>query len=235
MACLQAFLQPASLQSACHAVPITAKYHPSSRSQSTAHAFAAVCALIVASSVIAAAPEGEDADVERVALALRMAFIASLLTLATNIIPMAVVVYNCFVTPLVQHVWGADENCREVLCQVLMTALMLPYTITTTFFGCNSNSLIDLVSQLEGVMVGTVGANVSQMIDDDDDEDDERVGDDDADDETDESSAVGQRTGWLLQSRFQRTVASVKLKRLKREAFLLRMRSRQSRAGYAQN
>ena len=43
-----------------------------------------------------------------------------------TLLPLAVVVYNTFISPTVAHIQQAeDENIREVLCQMLMTGAML--------------------------------------------------------------------------------------------------------------
>lgn len=67
-----------------------------------------------------------DVKLQRLALSLQCAVISSQLLFAATLLPLAVVVYNTFISPTVAHIQQAeDENIREVLCQMLMTGAML--------------------------------------------------------------------------------------------------------------
>ena len=116
--------------------------------------------------------------------------------------------YNSFLSPLVQHLWRAeDENIRKILCQTLMTGLMMPFTIASSFFGMKSNVISDVIGEMEGTIVGAVGSTKGIR---------NKVSGGEAD-ENEQADGMGE---------VQRKLSKGKLKRMRRETQLLRIRSK---------
>ena len=79
-----------------------------------------------------------DVKLERLALSLQCTVISSQLLFAATLLPLAVCIYNVFVSPTLAHIQQAEgQNIRAVLCQMLMTGAML-YVLRD----CNSSSPI---------------------------------------------------------------------------------------------
>jgi len=73
----------------------------------------------------------------------------------------AALVDNSFVVPIVGFVWKAGGMApREIACQMLMTCILLPYEVATTFLGCKGAGVAaDIVGELEGTAVELVASS----------------------------------------------------------------------------
>lgn len=122
-------------------------------------------ALLVASTYVSEASEGEEPrDLELIARELQLATLSAQLLVAAIYIPLAVTAYNSFLVPLVAIVWGADGDCREIMTQIFMTCILMPYEIAASFFGFGGfDTLTGILGELEGSVV-EVGASSTDLL-----------------------------------------------------------------------
>jgi hypothetical protein len=127
------------------------------------------CLLLLVSAAITldAQPDHQAAEgmnkEERYAdltLSLQLASASANVLMVAVFFPIGIAVHNSFIVPFAQKVWGADGNAREVCCQTLMSCILLPYSVVTTFVSSTGlGGIADIVSELEGAAVDSAAAS----------------------------------------------------------------------------
>ena len=109
--------------------------------------------LMLAGSFVADASNGGE-NLDALSLSLQLSGLSAQILMVAIFFPMSITVYNSFVVPIVGILWSGEGNKREMLCQMLMTCILLPYSIATSFLGCGGvGAVADVVGELEGSMV----------------------------------------------------------------------------------
>jgi len=108
--------------------------------------------LVLASNFLAG---GGD---EAIATSLQMAGVSADLLLWSAFVPMFFTAYDSFVVPVVLIFWKSELGFRETMCQVLISAILLPITVASSFFGFSAGTaggaINSIVSEAEGSIVG---------------------------------------------------------------------------------
>jgi len=121
---------------------------------------AASTCLLLASAMLATKEEGkEEVEIGKLVRSLELSIVSTDILMAAVFLPIVITVYNSFIVPLVGLIWKADGDAKEVICQMVMTLILLPYEIATSFFGAAGvGSASDIVGELEGAMVEVTAA-----------------------------------------------------------------------------
>ena len=126
--------------------------------------------------------------------------------------------------PIVQLVWNADgDDKRVVICQAMMTLILLPYELITTFGGCKgAGALAQVAGELENSLVELAGEAAPAAA---------PAAEEGT--ELDEAAELEKQREAERQAQIQEEVivqlgppSKGKLKRLKREKFLAKVRAR---------
>jgi len=121
--------------------------------------------LVLAGSILAdqgrrMQEETGEPDLELLAKVLQLANASSQTLMAAVFLPMAITFYNSLGVPLVGFIWKNNGDMREIACQLLMTLVLLPYEVATTFLGCKGAGVAaDVVGELEGTVVGLAASS----------------------------------------------------------------------------
>ena len=113
---------------------------------------AATCLLLIANQIAAHA----DGDPGKLATSLELATVSLQLLIYSCWVPLIFTVYDSFVVPVVQFCWKSDDlSYSETCCQMVVTLILLPITIASTFSGASTNAGADLLGNAEGTLVGS--------------------------------------------------------------------------------
>ena len=170
---------------------------------------------------------GNDAErLQNLTISLELASASANVLFMAVFFPIAIAVYDSFISPMAQKIWGADGNAREVVCQMITSCLLLPYTfITSCFASMGFGSVADVVSELEGAAVDSAAASnelVQNVDEDENDGEDEKIPDD-----IDEDPGSAEEDGEIDEPLVQRgPLTTSALKRMKRQAYVLRVRAK---------
>jgi len=125
---------------------------------------------VLASAIVAEKKEGEEVNLEKLALSLQLTSYSGQMLMVGIFFPMSITVYNSFVVPLFQIAWGSDGSKAEIACQMFMTLILTPYEILTTFFGLKGGGiLMAIAGEFEGSLV-EMGASAAGLGGSEDDE-----------------------------------------------------------------
>jgi len=158
---------------------------------------AAATSLLLAAAFLAESHGGSDEDLDTLTLVLELTVISSNILLVAVFFPMVITVYNNFIVPMVGIAWKSDGDPREIVCQMLLTCLLLPYEIAGTMFGfsggASASTMMGVVADTEGAAVEAAAssADLVRKYNDDEEEEEERVDGRDRDQEGGETGAHG--------------------------------------------
>ena len=79
-------------------------------------------------------------------------------------VPMLLTVYDSFVMPIIVMIWKAEGSRTEILIQLVVTCVLLPLEVASSFFG-GSSSVSDLAAGLEDAAL-EMAANAVLLEDD---------------------------------------------------------------------
>ena len=116
----------------------------------------ATCLLFIANQIAAHA----DGDPGKLATSLELATVSLHLLIYSCFVPLIFTVYDSFVVPVVQFCWKSDDlSYSETCCQMVVTLILLPITIASTFmglaFGASTSAGADLLGNAKGTLVGS--------------------------------------------------------------------------------
>ena len=149
-------------------------------------------------------------EFKRLKLSLELATISSSVLMMNIVVPLFLVIYNSFIAPLILKVWGAEGNAREVFCQVVTTMILFPYHVASAWMASlGLGNVASMASELEGAVVDTAATSKDLVHKTEDTEDSEGMATD--------APAIESQPG---------PTSAGALKRLKREAYLSRVRTR---------
>jgi hypothetical protein len=122
--------------------------------------------LVLASSILADRSEDEAVDVYKLAQSLQLAGLSAQMLIAAIFVPMAVTVYNTAVVPIFQHVWSSDGSAREIIAQLIMTLILLPWTLASQFAGAGSvGGMSDMAAGFEDSVIDIAGSTERGSVD----------------------------------------------------------------------
>jgi len=109
--------------------------------------------LVFAANVIS---QNANGDEDQIAASLAVAGVSAQLLVYSCFVPMFFTAYDSFVVPVVLIFWKSEVSLSETICQVIISAVLLPVTIASSFLGFSSGAgaLEELVSATEGSLVG---------------------------------------------------------------------------------
>ena len=145
---------------------------------------------------------------------------------------------NSFIVPTVQMVWAKEGPARDAIAQMIISLLLLPYQFATSFFGMSgAGAAADVAAELEGAMVDMAGADGQEKEEEEEEEEEEGEASPlyrTAKERWNKAAKAAKATKALQIEDDEQPRASAskgQVKRLKREAFLARVRGRmQSKA-----
>ena len=145
--------------------------------------------LLVSANILADRAKGDE---ETLATSLELAIISSNLLIYSCFLPMVFTAYDSFLVPAVLMCWKSDLSYSETCCQMVTTAVMLPVTIASTFFGYgpswNAGAALDLLGNTEGTLVGSS----SQLVGEEEEEEEEEEGDDEGEEAGNEANEANE-------------------------------------------
>ena len=143
---------------------------------------AASC-LVFASAIVAdqARTADGEVDVKKLAESLSMTALSGQMLLTAVFFPMSVTVYNSFVVPIFQKMRSGDGSMVEIGCQIIMTCVLLPYEMVTTFFGCGGlGAAADVVAEMERSAIELTSSAAEAKSEAADDEEEEEEAEEEA-------------------------------------------------------
>jgi len=174
--------------------------------------------LILASNIIGSA--AADDDVDKIEFSLSLAGISAQLLVWACFVPMFFTGYDSFIVPVVQTYWKSEVGWAETACQVIMSLILLPIGILGQLMGVSGGKGMELFASVEGALVANVAAAL------------EGGNEEGTDDEGDDDDAKAKLVAVLIAAASARTTkahrSKVAVKRLKRTAFLSRVRGTSS-------
>ena len=179
---------------------------------------AATC-FVLASAVVADQAKTADGemDVEKLAESLSLTVLSGYLLVTAVFFPMSITLYNSFLVPLCQRLWSAEGSLMEVVCQMIMTCILLPYQMVTTMLGCKGlGAAADIVSEMEGSIIELATSSSTVTATGDEEDDVEATG---PEEEEEGLAALRERRARAPPSKGAR-------KRMKQQLFLARVRKR---------
>ena len=121
---------------------------------------AATCLLLSANLTAAHA----DGDPGKLATSLELATVSSQLLIYSCFVPLIFTVYDSFIVPVVQFCWKSDDlSYAETCCQMMMTLILLPITIASTFMGFSAGASTQAAAGVLGNTEGTLVGSSSQL------------------------------------------------------------------------
>lgn len=110
------------------------------------------------------AQEGDEPNLHMLAFSLALTNVSSKLLMMPIFIPVSVTVYDSFIVPVVGKLWSLDGNGREIMCQMLTSAALLPCEVVSAMLGFNPSGHVGQVFA-EAETVGVeLAAKSTQLI-----------------------------------------------------------------------